>query len=383
MLYPEMYKIVTVKIVQRLFTFIFLIWIQSSNAYGTNFLDQQYEAVGFGFGNDLHLLSSIRHSNSPVIQKGLLIRDEIAKANYDEIKTLIQLLKKAVVKSKLGHAEILAKTKHILNFQKDIINELYVNVGTNKGYPFIFRYELNKIAKRDIYTRSSELLTRQEKTIFRGVLMERPKQGQIVELKYALIHAVKAIDPNIDLFEFMQYKKLFYPVSIPVEVRSKFKDFLFFDLRTGILWLPNAGYMIAADPIAGKLRGTDCSGFISLIFNTTAHLSTKDFQDIWKIKKNLITKDKVSPIVQNEISNYFVVGQKDLQPGDLVIWRWMKGTETFGHIAIFAGWRKKYSTFTSLEVAMIPNQNLDGAGCRELEVDRANADLSILRRAQS
>ena len=339
-----------------------------------------------GFGDDEAYLKIARSSKSTVIQKALQIRDKIAVANYCDVKTLCAKVKQAVKVSTLKQADIVEKTIQLLRTQRKVAQNLHKYATRDHHTPFKMRFELRKICVRDTYQAAIDLLNQYADTLLRGELTFRPVQRTVVDLKFLLIYLLLILDKSTSITALVEtsHLQLFFPVSVKHAARLpadvKLKDLKLFDPKTNTFWIPNSGYVIAADPIEQQIRGTDCSGLVALTFNNAYHFSTKELAQIWKLKHKRLTSGQVSAQVRTEATHYETVDPAALEPGDLVIWRWKDNGTQRGHTVFFVNWAHKPDTFISMEVAMLPSEHLDGVGARALSLRRPNAKLYILRR---
>ncbi len=344
----------------------------------------------WGFGNDEAQLKVARSSKSTIIQKALQIRDEIAAANYHDIKALCTSVKQAAEASTLEQAAVVEKTIQLLRSQRKVAARLREYAAKNPSIPFKVRSELKKICTRDAYQAAIDLLRRHGDTLLKGQLTFQPIQRTVVDLKFLLTYLLLALDERTSITTIVKtcHLQLFFPVPVKNAAQllatAKLKGLKLFDPKASTFWIPNAGYVIAADPIDGQIRGTDCSGLVALTFDNLYHFSTKELAQLWHIKRKHLKSGQVSAQVNAEAVCYEAIDPATLQPGDLVVWRWKDNSGSQrGHVVFFVNWARKPDTFISLEVAMLPSENLDGVGGRTLSLRRPNAELYTLRRVKA
>ena len=340
----------------------------------------------WGFGDDEAYLRVVRSSKSAVIRKALQIRDEIAAANHCDIKTLCAKVKQAVQASTLKQATVVEKATQLLRNQRKVAQNLCECATKGQHIPFKMRFELRKICARDTYQAAIDLLHQHKDTLLKGELTFQPVQRTVVDLKFLLTYLLLVLDESTSITTLVKtsHLQLFFPVPVKNSAQlladAKLKDLKLFDPQTNTFWIPNSGYVIAADPIEQQIRGTDCSGLVALTFNNAYHFSTRELAQIWKLKCKHLTSGQVSAQVNAEAAYYKTVDPAALQPGDLIVWRWKDNGVQRGHTVFFVNWARKPDTFISMEVAMLPLENLDGVGARALPLRRPGAELYILRR---
>ncbi|MBN9565014.1 MAG: hypothetical protein J0G29_02810 [Alphaproteobacteria bacterium] len=117
------------------------------------------------------------------------------------------------------------------------------------------------------------------------------------------------------------------------------------DKNVRTLLVPNAGYVFGGNLVYGKIKGLDCSSFVSYVANSTVRMSTYlmaqaaiamgapfsesdigwPMSDVEKVEVQIISRE--FDLVQD---------QNNIQPGDLITWRSPKA----GHTAVFMSWPK-------------------------------------------
>ena len=356
------------------------IWALTLQAQAHNYVGVEQDPLEFGFGDDLSLLPIARASKSEVIQNALSIRDQIAKANFDDLKALIQQAQALFKESGKSKASVLNQAEGLLNRQAEITREIAVFFDNHPKYSYLIRYELRKLYLRNVYVYANEILISHGDELLDGRLPFLPAQRQIVDLKFALAHLIKSIQPEFDLFRLLSSQKLTYPAVLPSSCIFPFRNYTLFDDKNHTIWLPNSGYIMTADPVNCELRGTDCSGFVSLALGKKDRLFTKDLSDIWNVQREKICPAQLSKQAQCEIGSYVAIDPSEIAEGDLVTWRWKVQDHEFGHVVIFVKWAEEPNQFYSLELAMLPDLNLDGVGMRILNLHRKHANLTILRK---
>ena len=366
------------QVLYKLFA-LFLI-VGSSMAFAK--VDYLSQTTVLGYGEDEILIQRARKINSPIINKALMIRDFTALSNYSDVR----LLMKAIKKSGMDSTLIVNKALRKIDRDRQIINSYHRKIDGNHFYPFALRSNIDLIVEQDLFLTAHDLIKTHGKDLCNGILRSIPFHNDLTKLKTALIYLYLASNKSAHISdEFIRSLALFYPIKL--EQRHLYGNAAklgVFDPENKVLWIPHSGYVINGDPINGYFRGTDCSGLISIIFNSERHYSTKELSLMSRFLANDISlADWIAGYIKNEAKNYELITNSDnLKPGDIVIWRWpIAPIDIEGHVAFFIEWTDKAKgEFSALEAALIPEENIEGIGARVLNIKKQNTKTFFLRR---
>ncbi|NRB10886.1 MAG: C40 family peptidase [Rickettsiaceae bacterium] len=321
----------------------------------------------FGYGNDAELITIARAKNNFLINKTLNIRDYTALSNYHDIQLLLHVVSN-------NNYRLQKALKLIDNDQKLLLLASKL-VADNKQYSFITRNMLRLMQQRNYLLRAKELIKNKHQNFAKGIIKQVPQYEEVTILKMALWYLVIS-DDKISKEDLIAKLKMSYPLEIADEsLAEKVDNVTLF--QNSALYFPHAGYVLAADPINGDFRGTDCSGLIALVLNLDNHLGTYDYAKIWLyLSENYQVREEL----QQAAKSFKIVTKSELQVGDLVTWRWPKKKHQLGHIVFFVQWsNKSKGEFIGLEAALLPKGTIEGIGARKFNIDRDDTDLYLLR----
>ncbi len=120
----------------------------------------------------------------------------------------------------------------------------------------------------------------------------------------------------------------------------------FIDRRTRTILVPNAGYVYASELIDGKIKGMDCSLFVSHATHSSVRMTTHLMAhaainlgapfSLTEIGKPLTNPDdeKIVDTIMREFELIPHSEHTHIRPGDTIVWR----NATSGHTAIFWDW---------------------------------------------
>jgi hypothetical protein len=154
--------------------------------------------------------------------------------------------------------------------------------------------------------------------------------------------------------------------------------------------------------IDGRIRGFECSAYLSMATESSVRLSTEVMEYAWREQRGDAFADDPDGslrarmhadggLTQAEAEYEAVAGpdggpvsEADLQPGDLVVWRYPRSYPTHsGHVAMFA--RRDSAggaadEFLGLEATRADDKTREGVLVSRFTLEAADAFVFVLRR---
>lgn len=301
-------------------------------------------------------LERLRHSSNPFLRDAVRLKLTADRNNETDLRILLNRFSKDPIDDVRGFSRRLrAKLSRDLNQAKTMFE-----LAHNGDEPFgsiPFRTSLGKLIRSrssaddsisGILEDARTLFNRAKVDLVRGQMPRDTeiRHNKITVLKALLLYMVMTRNDRSNLQDFaslVDRLHLVYPESIPREIpRKRFASFGLFTGDRGIVF-PNAGYVFGGDPVDGRIKGIDCSAYLSMATDSSVRLFTAYLEYAW-----LYAQGRRDELDRNVLDNYFHYGLgatlseyealdvgsvDDLQAGDLVVWR----GDHSGHVSMYTG----------------------------------------------
>jgi cell wall-associated NlpC family hydrolase len=162
--------------------------------------------------------------------------------------------------------------------------------------------------------------------------------------------------------------------------------------------IPNAGYVFGGAMLPdGRVRGFDCSAFLSVATSSSVRLSTGVMEYAWReMHGDSFDADDPDGAIRADMRAHYglreaeaeyepiVATIDELQPGDLIVWRYpQKYPTASGHTAMFVGRTVPGGApgeFLGIEATRADDKSKEGLIVRGFDMEHADAFNYVLRR---
>ncbi len=296
------------------------------------------------------------------VQKGLKARAYVHQANEIEITHLYKAISKPITQA------LLEKAVHLLKTDKHLLEETLEHTDF-KILPCSQKCALKFLITNKTLHRAREWIKTATTWVTDDLFKQDILNIDVTDKKFALYYLACACNTMIELSSLPLIYKAYLPDAAP----NRLNGLSFYSSTEKCACILNGGYILSASIQKSTFRPTDCAGFIQWIYGFSQHFTTKDYADFYE-------KNKHQP--QATLGNKtlkILTSFKELQPGDLINWRFMlRGKKEDGHIIIFLCHINE-KEYLGLECAYLPEKRLEGLGLRIFKTNRPLLSLGFFR----
>lgn len=312
-------------------------------------------------------------------------------------------------------ADLLAAAEALLASERDALTRLKdhldAQAGDERGTADL-RTSLGKLLGSGTYSGilddASALLEASGDALASGSLPEPyPRHNALTVTKAAqlLLVMTASARPLAAMPELADELELLYPAALPGSVPDELAVAPAFAGRRSLL-VPNAGYVFGGAAIDGRVRGFDCSAYLSMATASSVRLSTGIMEFAWReLRGDTFASDDPQGRLRAEMRARWGLAEAerdyeaiagadggpptlaDLRPGDLVVWRYPRSYPTrSGHVAMFAGAGLPDGSegdFLGLEATRSDDKSREGVLLRGFPLEPDDAFTFVLRRRAS
>ena len=374
--------------------------------------DDPSEPRQFGRGEAIEdpvLLEALRTHVHPSVRRATELKLQVDHDIRADLELLASYLR---LRPSQPLPELLALADDQLNQERlalaDLKAHLDAQVGQARGSPAL-RTSLGKLLGDQKYSgilddAASQLAAHGADLVVGQIPQPYPRHNALTITKASQLFLAMAAQ-NRSLAEMAVLREqlvLLYPAMLPSSVPQELVETL--RLAAGrSLWIPNAGYIFGGEAIQGRVRGFDCSAYLSQATDASVRWSTEvmefvhrelsgdsfDADDPDGSRRTELREHAGFDAVKNEYeavmgSNGEAATLADLRPGDLVVWRYPKTRPTrSGHVAMHVGRempRGAAGEFLGLEATRVDDKSREGILLRGFDLDASDAYRFVLRR---
>jgi hypothetical protein len=373
--------------------------------------DETSDGRQFGLGDaieDPALIARLLAHPAPHVRRAAELKVQVDRHVRADLARLANELRS---RPPTPPAELLAAARALLGRERDALTDLKASLDTQTGEArgqADLRTSLGKLLGNGTYSGilddAAALLDSTGERLAAGALPEPyPRHNALTVTKAAQLALVMAATGQrlAAMPELVDGLELLYPARIPASVPDELASAPAFTGSRALL-VPNAGYVFGGAAIDGRVRGFDCSAYLSMATESSVRLSTGVMEFAWReMRGDSFAEDDPDGRLRAEMRGWGLaeaeleyeavtgadggpVALADLRPGDLVVWRYPRSYPTrSGHVAMFAAAgvpNGAAGEFLGLEATRADDKSREGVLVRGFDLEPNDAFTLVLRR---